>query len=214
MRALGLDKNSYVFWTTDNGAWQDVYPDAGYTPFRGTKGTVREGGNRVPAIAVWPGKIKAGVRNHEIVGGLDLLATFAAVGGAKVPENDRENKPIYFDSQDIPWEPTDFDGRSDYFGFIEAGIPAGGLFTGAEGIKSAEQAAIFGGIAGEPYDPCYHAACDTTNNINDDTLDLMADAIAHSTLIFAETTSAVNGTAKGKAVGQIDWAFKGNGALR
>ena len=60
LRALGLDKNTLVFWTTDNGAWQDVYPDAGYTPFRGTKGTVREGGNRVPAIAWWPGKIKAG----------------------------------------------------------------------------------------------------------------------------------------------------------
>ena len=51
LRALGLDKNTLVFYTTDNGAWQDVYPDAGYTPFRGTKGTVREGGNRVPAIA-------------------------------------------------------------------------------------------------------------------------------------------------------------------
>ena len=62
LRALGLDKNTLVFYTTDNGAWQDVYPDAGYTPFRGTKGTVREGGNRVPAIAVWPGKIKAGLR--------------------------------------------------------------------------------------------------------------------------------------------------------
>ena len=61
LRELGLDKNTLVFYTTDNGAWQDVYPDAGYTPFRGTKGTVREGGNRVPAIAVWPGKIKAGV---------------------------------------------------------------------------------------------------------------------------------------------------------
>ena len=48
VRQLGLDKNTYIFWTTDNGAWQDVYPDAGYTPFRGTKGTVREGGNRVP----------------------------------------------------------------------------------------------------------------------------------------------------------------------
>ena len=59
LRALGLDKNTLVFWTTDNGAWQDVYPDAGYTPFRGTKGTVREGGNRVPAIAWRPGKIKA-----------------------------------------------------------------------------------------------------------------------------------------------------------
>ena len=54
VRELGLDKNTYVFWTTDNGAWQDVYPDAGYTPFRGTKGTVREGGNRVPAIAWGP----------------------------------------------------------------------------------------------------------------------------------------------------------------
>jgi arylsulfatase A-like enzyme len=72
LRELGLDKNTLVFYTTDNGAWQDVYPDAGYTPFRGTKGTVREGGNRVPAIAVWPGKIKEGVRNHDIVGGLDL----------------------------------------------------------------------------------------------------------------------------------------------
>ena len=62
LRALGLDKNTLVFYTTDNGAWQDVYPDAGYTPFRGTKGTVREGGNRVPAIAVCPGKIKAGTQ--------------------------------------------------------------------------------------------------------------------------------------------------------
>ncbi len=42
--------NTLVFCTTDNGAWQDVHPDAGYTPFRGTKGTVREGGNRVPAV--------------------------------------------------------------------------------------------------------------------------------------------------------------------
>ena len=64
LRALGLDKgNTLVFWTTDNGAWQDVYPDAGYTPFRGTKGTDREGGNRVPAIAWMPGKIK--VRGKE-----------------------------------------------------------------------------------------------------------------------------------------------------
>ncbi len=58
LRETGMDRNTLVFYTTDNGAWQDVYPDAGYTPFRGTKGTVREGGNRVPAIAVWPGKIK------------------------------------------------------------------------------------------------------------------------------------------------------------
>ena len=86
LRELGLDKNTLVFYTTDNGAWQDVYPDAGYTPFRGTKGTVREGGNRVPAIAIFPGKIKPGSRNHEIVGGLDLMATFASVGGVDAAE--------------------------------------------------------------------------------------------------------------------------------
>jgi len=100
IRALGLDKNTYVFWTTDNGAWQDVYPDAGYTPFRGTKGTLREGGNRVPALA-WGPNIKAGSKNSDIVGGLDYMATFAALAGVKLPENDREGKPIIFDSFDM-----------------------------------------------------------------------------------------------------------------
>jgi arylsulfatase A-like enzyme len=100
VRALGLDKNTYVFWTTDNGAWQDVYPDAGYTPFRGTKGTVREGGVRVPSIA-WGPKIKPNSKNSEIIGGLDYMATFAAIGGATLPDNDREGKPIIFDSFDM-----------------------------------------------------------------------------------------------------------------
>src|SRR5215469_2811125 len=76
-----LDRNTLVFWTTDNGAWQDVWPDAGYTPFRGTKGTMREGGNRVPAMAWWPGKIKPGSRNYDICGGLDFMATFASLAG-------------------------------------------------------------------------------------------------------------------------------------
>ncbi len=101
LKALGLDQNTLVVYTTDNGAWQDVYPDAGYTPFRGTKGTVREGGNRVPAIAIWPGKIKADVKNHEMIGGLDLMATFASVAGVKLPTKDRDGQPIIFDSYDM-----------------------------------------------------------------------------------------------------------------
>ncbi|MFC5822465.1 hypothetical protein [Nonomuraea insulae] len=52
---------------------------------------------------------------------------------------------------------TDFDGRSDYGPFIATGVPSG-LFTGAEGVKTAEEAALFGGTAGQPYDPCYHQA--------------------------------------------------------
>jgi arylsulfatase A-like enzyme len=73
----------------------------GYTPFRGTKGTVREGGNRVPAIAWWPGKIRPNATNHEILGGLDLMATFASVGGTRLPEKDREGQPTIFDSYDM-----------------------------------------------------------------------------------------------------------------
>jgi len=101
LKELGLDKNTLVFFTTDNGAWQDVYPDAGYTPFRGTKGTDREGGNRVPAIAVWPGKIPADIKNHDIIGGLDFMATFAAVANVKLPENDLAGQPTIFDSYDM-----------------------------------------------------------------------------------------------------------------
>lgn len=102
IRSLGMDDgNTLVIWTTDNGAWQDVYPDAGYTPFRGTKGTDREGGNRVPAMAWMPGKIKPDTRNHDIVGGLDFMATFAGLAGVKLPEKDREGQPMFFDSFDI-----------------------------------------------------------------------------------------------------------------
>jgi len=101
IRSLPMASNTLVFYTTDNGAWQDVYPDAGYTPFRGTKGTVREGGNRVPAIVWMPGRIAANSKNHEIVGGTDLMATFASVAGVKLPERDREGQPIIFDSYDL-----------------------------------------------------------------------------------------------------------------
>ena len=132
LRALGLDKNTLVFYTTDNGAWQDVYPDAGYTPFRGTKGTVREGGNRVPAIAIWPGKIKADSKNHDIVGGLDLMATFASVAGVKLPTNDRAGQPIIFDSYDI--SPVLFgtgpDPRTEWFYFTENELSPGAARVG------------------------------------------------------------------------------------
>jgi arylsulfatase len=129
--ALGLDKNTYVFWTTDNGAWQDVYPDAGYTPFRGTKGTVREGGVRVPSIG-WGPKIKAGSRNYDIVGGLDYMATFASLAGIKLPDKDREGQPIIFDSYDM--SPVLFgtgkSARKSWFYFTENELTPGAARLG------------------------------------------------------------------------------------
>jgi arylsulfatase len=131
IRSLGLDKNTYVFWTTDNGAWQDVYPDAGYTPYRGTKGTVREGGNRVPSLAWGPG-IKGGSRNSDILGGLDYMATFASLAGVKLPEKDREGQPIIFDSYDM--SPVLFgkgkSERKSWFYFTENELTPGAARVG------------------------------------------------------------------------------------
>jgi len=129
---LGLRENTLVFWTTDNGAWQDVYPDAGYTPFRGTKGTVREGGNRVPAIVRWPGHVAPDTKNAAILGGLDLMATFASVAGTELPKEDREGQPIIFDSYDMTpvWEGTGPSERKSWFYFTENELTPGAARVG------------------------------------------------------------------------------------
>ena len=91
----------------------------------------------------------------------------------------------------VTGEGTDFDGRSDYGPFIDAGIPAGGLFTGAEEVKTAEQAQRWGGTAGQPYDRCYHQACDRTDGIDRTALDRNTDAVAGTIARFALSTEGV-----------------------
>ena len=98
----------------------------------------------------------------------------------------------FFNLRGIPFKGTDFTGRSDYGPFIAVGIPSGGLFTGAEGIKTAEEAAIWGGTAGQPYDACYHLACDTYANNDDFALDTNSDAIAYAVLQYAMNTFDIN----------------------
>lgn len=107
----------------------------------------------------------------------------------------------YYSQIGEPFKGTDFSGRSDYGPFIAAGvdIPAGGLFTGAEVIKTPEEAAIWGGTAGEQYDPCYHLACDTYDNINLHAFSVNVDAVAYAVLTYAYSTESVNGV-PGKAV--------------
>jgi len=92
-----------------------------------------------------------------------------------------------------PYDDTEFSGRSDYQAFILNDIPAGGLFTGAEVPKTAEQAAIWGGTVGAQFDPCYHQACDTFANINLHALEVNADAVGFALLTYAYSTESVNG---------------------
>ncbi|WP_028851551.1 M28 family metallopeptidase [Thermocrispum municipale] len=118
---------------------------------------------------------------------------------------DIEKKFVNFieNKRGIQVEGTDFDGRSDYGPFIEVGIPSGGLFTGAEGIKTEEQAENWGGEAGVAYDPCYHAKCDNLGNINRKALNVNSDAMAWVIGKYALSTKSVNGVkpnaAKSKA---------------
>ncbi|MEU1230028.1 M28 family peptidase [Streptomyces sp. NPDC005828] len=102
----------------------------------------------------------------------------------------------YFAGLGIPTEiETEGDGRSDHAPFKNVGIPVGGLFSGADYVKTAAQAQKWGGTSGQAFDRCYHASCDTTANINDTALDRNADAIAYAVWnLSSGTTTPPTGT--------------------
>jgi arylsulfatase len=91
----GLDNNTIIGFTTDNGTENFSWPDGGQTPFAGGKGTVMEGGFRAPMIISWPGKIPAGNVENGIVSGLDWFPTFvAAAGNPNIVEELKQGKKL------------------------------------------------------------------------------------------------------------------------
>jgi Zn-dependent M28 family amino/carboxypeptidase len=148
--------------------------------------------------------------NYDMVGSPNYIfmvydadeSTFPAPEGVPIPPGSAAIEDLYESYYTLirePYDDTEFSGRSDYQAFIENGIPSGGLFTGAEEIKTPEQQAIWGGMAGEQFDPCYHEACDTFENVNLHALEVNSDLIAFAQLTFAYSTEAVNGV-RGKKV--------------
>ncbi|KAK9414667.1 putative Aminopeptidase Y [Seiridium unicorne] len=104
------------------------------------------------------------------------------------PVGSQELRDLYVDwykSQGLNYTFIPFDGRSDYDGFIRAGIPAGGIATGAEGIKTKEEEAKFGGKAGDWFDECYHQLCDDVSNLNLTAWEVNTKLIAHSVATYA-----------------------------
>ena len=101
---------------------------------------------------------------------------FAGPPGSDQIEADFER---FWDNAGRAHEPTEFSGRSDYLAFILNGIASGGLFSGAEGVKTEEQERLYGGIAGMSYDPCYHQACDTYFNISERALSEFSNNMAN-----------------------------------
>jgi Zn-dependent M28 family amino/carboxypeptidase len=129
-------------------------------------------------------------------------STFPAPDGVTIPPGSEAIEDLYesyYTWIGEPYEDSEFSGRSDYQAFIDNGIPSGGLFTGAEEIKTPQQQAIWGGVAGEQFDPCYHEACDDIDNNDLHALEVNSDLIAFAQLAFAYSTESVNGV-RGKRV--------------
>ncbi|KXT01049.1 hypothetical protein AC579_2565 [Pseudocercospora musae] len=104
------------------------------------------------------------------------------------PAGSEELRDLYVDwykKHGLNYTFIPFDGRSDYDGFIRAGIPAGGVATGAEGVKTKEEAGEFGGKPGDWYDPCYHQLCDNVGNVNMTAWIVNTKLIAHSVATYA-----------------------------
>ncbi len=119
------------------------------------------------------------------------------VGAGPGPEGSAQIEQAFVRFHDrtnrVRTEGSDFTGRSDYGPFIAVGIPSGGLFTGAEGVKTAAQAAKWGGQAGVAYDQCYHQACDTIDNLDRRALERNSDAMAWVIGTYGVSTRDVNG---------------------
>ncbi len=136
--------------------------------------------------------------NFDMVGSMNFgLFVYDGDGSASQSRPNRGSAAVerlfraYFSARGLKHRETALGGSSDHAPFAAAGIPVGGLFTGASGRKSDAQAAVFGGRAEQPFDPCYHEACDTVRNISLTALARVAPAVAHAVQRYARDTSSV-----------------------
>ncbi len=135
------------------------------------------------------------------------------LGGNPLPVEIQASFTDYFRQLGLPVEPLNLGGGSDHASFVAVGIPAGGLFTGTSTIKTAAQAAVYGGEAGAPMDPCYHRACDTTANIHWGVLELLTDAAAHVALAYAQDERGILVRPYGTPAALGLWPFGERGGL-
>ena len=117
-------------------------------------------------------------------------------GATRVPEGSagiERTLVAYLKGAGKPPEDTSFDGRSDYDPFTKSGVPAGGLFSGAEENKTAAEAERWGGQANEPFDPNYHKPTDTLDKINSTELGINGGGVAYSVGLYAQDQGGRNG---------------------
>ena len=128
--------------------------------------------------------------DYDMMASPDFAYQIYNATNAENPAGSEELRDLYvewYKAHGLNYTFIPFDGRSDYDGFIRAGIPAGGIATGAEGIKTKKEAEMFGGKAGEWYDHCYHQLCDDVGNVNVTAWEVNTRLIAHSVATYAKS---------------------------
>ncbi|KAI8963296.1 Zn-dependent exopeptidase [Daldinia sp. FL1419] len=126
--------------------------------------------------------------DYDMMGSPNFAYQVYNATNAANPEGSEQLRNLYvewYETHGLNYTFIPFDGRSDYDAFIRHGIPGGGIATGAEGIKTKEEEAMFGGKAGEWYDPCYHQLCDDIGNVNSTAWLANTQLVAHSVATFA-----------------------------
>ncbi|PLB37824.1 Zn-dependent exopeptidase [Aspergillus candidus] len=128
--------------------------------------------------------------DYDMLGSPNFAYQVYNATNAVNPVGSEELRDLYtdfYEAHGFNYTYIPFDGRSDYDAFIRHGIPGGGIATGAEGVKTPEEEKMFGGHAGEWYDPCYHQLCDNIGNVNLTAWELNTKLVAHSVATYAQS---------------------------
>ncbi|GAP92387.1 putative aminopeptidase y [Rosellinia necatrix] len=126
--------------------------------------------------------------DYDMMGSPNFAYQVYNATNAVNPTGSEQLRDLYinwYKSKGLNYTFIPFDGRSDYDAFIKNGIPGGGIATGAEGIKTKEEELMFGGKAGDWYDPCYHQLCDDVGNVNTTAWLVNTQLVAHSVATYA-----------------------------
>ena len=163
LEELGIEDNTVVMYTTDNGAEKFTWPDGGTAPFRGEKNTNWEGGYRVPLLVKWPGVIEPGSRSNGLISHMDWLPTVAgALGDADIKERlmkkpffGEDNTKVHLDGYNMMpyWSgEVDESPRDEFFYFSDDGSLVGLRYKRWKAVFAEQRAHGFD-VWGEPFVP-------------------------------------------------------------
>ncbi|KAI1430918.1 peptidase family M28 [Xylaria sp. CBS 124048] len=157
--------------------------------------------------------------DYDMMGSPNFAYQIYNATNAVNPMGSEQLRDLYVDwyeSKGLKYTFIPFDGRSDYDAFIKNGIPGGGIATGAEGIKTKEEEGMFGGKAGNWYDPCYHQLCDDVGNVNTTAWLVNTQLVAHSVATFAASFEGFpeRATASMKELHEQETQYHGHNLVR